>query len=174
MHYCKECNVPLRVGTNYQPSFLGKSWYVCDDCMKVWNSKRMYVNGRYISKSHPLYKPGRYKSFDEAAFSSLKDYSTTKEGYVYVLTNPAWPDWVKVGMAIDAEDRCNSYQTSSPFRDYQLHYQVHSKDRRDLERQAHEAVSEIAESQANEWFKIPVPLAVTCITDLLKQQNSPQ
>ena len=138
------------------------------------NRQRMYVNGRYISFSHPLHKPGRYKSFDEAAFASLKNYSSTKEGYVYVLSNPAWPDWVKVGMAIDAEDRCNSYQTSSPFRDYQLHYQAYTEDRRDLEKQAHDLVGEVAESQYNEWFKVAVPLAVTCIADLLKQQNSPQ
>tara|TARA_B100000035_G_scaffold219779_1_gene188618 strand:+ start:37 stop:561 length:525 start_codon:yes stop_codon:yes gene_type:complete len=174
MPCCKDCGVELVVGDNWPKSQRRISSFRCIPCKNKLNDLRMYVNGRYIKQSHPLYKPGRYKSFDEAAFSSLKDYSTTKEGYVYVLTNPAWPDWVKVGMAIDAEDRCNSYQTSSPFRDYQLHYQVHSEDRRDLERQAHEAVSEIAESQANEWFKIPVPLAVTCITDLLKQQNSPQ
>lgn len=171
---CIKCGVDLVVGDNYKSSELKYKIYRCNSCKDLNNAKRMYVNGRYIPQSHPLYKPGKYKSFDEAAFASLQNYSNTKEGYVYVLTNPAWPDWVKVGMAIDAEDRCNSYQTSSPFRDYQLHYQVHSDDRRDLERQAHEAVSEIAESQANEWFKIPVPLVVTCITDLLKQQNSPQ
>lgn len=171
---CIKCGVDLVAGDNIHDFCIQKKWYVCKSCHNDHNHTRMYVNGRYIPKTHPLYKPGKYKSFDEAAFASLHNYSNTKEGYVYVLTNPAWPDWVKVGMAIDAEDRCNSYQTSSPFRDYQLHYQVHSDDRRDLERQAHEAVSEIAESQANEWFKIPVPLAVTCITDLLKQQNSPQ
>lgn len=171
---CIKCGVDLVAGDNIHDFCIQKKWYVCKSCHNDHNHTRMYVNGRYIPKTHPLYKPGKYKSFDEAAFASLQNYSNTKEGYVYVLTNPAWPDWVKVGMAIDAEDRCNSYQTSSPFRDYQLHYQVHSDDRRDLERQVHEAVSEIAESQANEWFKIPVPLAVTCITDLLKQQNSPQ
>ena len=132
------------------------------------NRQRMWVNGRYISFSHPLHKPGRYKSFDEAAFSSLKDYNTTKDGYVYALTNPAWPDWVKIGMAIDAEDRCNGYQTSSPFRDYQLHHSVYCDDRRSLERKAHKAVERIAEERNGEWFKLPVEDAVSCITGLLK------
>ncbi len=179
---CIKCGVDLVAGDNLPDYCLKIRYYICKSCKKsrenelspTNNPKRMYVNGRYISRKHPLYKPGRYKSFDEAAFSSLQNYRNTKEGQVYVLTNPAWPDWVKIGMAIDAEDRCSSYQTSSPFRDYKLHYSVDSEDRRVLEKQVHIAVGEVAESQSNEWFKIPVPLAVTCISDLLKQQNSPQ
>ena len=49
-------------------------------------------------------------------------YDQIKEGSVYILGNPAWPDWVKVGMALDAEDRLNNYQTGGPFRDYVLYY----------------------------------------------------
>ena len=30
------------------------------------NTTRMFVNGMYIPKSHPLHKPGRYKSLDDA------------------------------------------------------------------------------------------------------------
>ena len=82
----------------------------------------MWVNGKYIPKTHPLHKPGRYKNFEQAAFSSLEKYESSVEGQVYVITNPNFPDWVKVGMAIDAEDRLNGYQTSSPFRDYVLQY----------------------------------------------------
>ena len=29
------------------------------------NNLQMYVNGKYISKSHPLHKPGRYKTFED-------------------------------------------------------------------------------------------------------------
>ena len=153
----------------------GEWWYVGykdsrlrADVYKKKNNARMYVNGKYIPVSHPLYKPGRYKSFDEAAFSSLQNYKLTKEGYVYVISNPAWPEWVKIGMAIDAEDRCKGYQTSSPFRDYQLHHSVYCDDRRSLERKAHKAVGRLAEQRNGEWFKIPVEDAVSCITGLLK------
>ena len=30
------------------------------------NTNRMFVNGKYIPSSHPLHKPGRYKSLDDA------------------------------------------------------------------------------------------------------------
>ena len=168
MRCCKDCGVELVVGENYKASYLKVSTYWCDDCKKASNDTRMYVNGKYIPKSHPLYKAGRYKSFNDAAFSGLENYELTRSGYVYVVTNPAWPEWVKIGMAIDAEDRCNGYQTSSPFRDFVLHHSVYCDDRRSLERKAHTAVEHIAEERNAEWFKIPAEDAVSCITGLLK------
>ena len=86
----------------------GKLYYYKDDpekCKKRAAKSqltKMFVNGKYISKFHPLYRPGRYKGFTDAAFSSLKNYESSKEGQVYVLCNPAFPNWCKVGMAVDA------------------------------------------------------------------------
>ena len=82
------------------------------------NTTRMFVNGKYIPKSHPLHKPGRYKSLDDVW--SHEKIESTREGDIYVIVNDAWPDWVKVGKASMAEDRLNTYQTSSPFRDYSI------------------------------------------------------
>ena len=130
------------------------------------NTTRMFVDGKYIPQSHPLHKPGRYKSFNDAAFSSFENLSSTKEGYVYVISNPAWPDWVKVGMAIDADDRCSSYQTSSPLRDYVLHCAISSDDRRKDESKAHKVLEKIADSRKGEWFNIPVDTAIKYLSAL--------
>lgn len=148
----------------------GRCYYYKDkpESKRKMNLDRMWVNGTYIPKSHPLHKPGRYKSFNEAAFSSFENLTTTKEGYVYVISNPAWPDWVKVGMAIDAYDRCSSYQTSSPYRDYILHCAISSNDRRKDEYKAHTALEKISDSRRGEWFKIPVDTAVDSITGITK------
>ena len=116
------------------------------------NKKRMYVNGKYISYLHPLYKPGRYKNFEQAAFSSLERYELSKEGQVYVITNPNFPEWVKVGMAVDAEDRLNSYQTSSPFRDYTLVSAWSVTDRRTAESEAHQELHKLYDRRS-EWFR---------------------
>jgi len=154
----------------------GEWWYVgyADgrrqrlDSYKEKNKRRMFVDGKYIPQSHPLYKPGTYRSFEDAAFSSLRNYRHTKAGYVYVISNPAWKGWVKVGMAIDAEDRCNSYQTSSPFRDYSLLYSVYVTDRRVIEKKAHKRIAKIAEDRQNEWFLVDPLKAIDCITAILK------
>ena len=117
------------------------------------NPKRMYVNGKYVPKSHPLYKAGNYKSFEDAAFSSLEKYKSSTEGEVYIVTNPSFPEWVKVGMAVDAEDRLRGYQTSSPFRDYELFYSWSVHDRRSAESDAHSILKEWTAGKKNEWFK---------------------
>ncbi len=116
------------------------------------NGKRMWVNGKYVPRTHPLHKPGRYKSFEQAAFSSLSKYDSSVEGQVYAITNPNFPDWVKIGMAIDAEDRLNNYQTSSPFRDYVLQYKYDVNNRRKAESQAHTELQKSYERKG-EWFK---------------------
>ena len=148
----------------------GKPKYYKDspEAVRKRDSLRMYVNGKEISKKHPLHKPGRYKSFNDAAFSSFENLSSVKEGYVYVISNPAWPDWVKIGMAIDADDRCSSYQTSSPYRDYVLHCAVATDDRRKDESKAHREIEKLSDSRRGEWFNMPVEKAVECITGLLK------
>jgi hypothetical protein len=115
------------------------------------NTSRMFVNGKYVPKTHPLYKSGRYKGFEEAAFSSLENYTDSAEGSVYVIANKAWDGWVKVGMAIDAEDRLKSYQTSSPFRDYMLYYSYTTSNRRKSEAEAHKLLEQKYERR-NEWF----------------------
>ena len=130
------------------------------------NTTRMFVDGKYIPQSHPMHKPGHYKSFNDAAFSSFENLSSTKEGYVYVISNPAWPGWVKVGMAIDANDRCSSYQTSSPLRDYTLHCAISSDDRRKDESTAHKRLDAVASDRRGEWFKVSVDTAVKYLSAL--------
>jgi len=49
------------------------------------NSKRMFVDGKYIPQAHPLWKSGRYTSFNDAAFSSLQNYPKSTVGCVYIL-----------------------------------------------------------------------------------------
>jgi hypothetical protein len=117
------------------------------------NKTRMFVNGKYVPKSHPLHKAGRFKTFEGAAFSALKGYEKTPEGYVYIIANPSFDGWLKVGMAIDAEDRCNGYQTSSPHRDYKLLYSRRFKDRRTAETKTMNKLKKVVKEHNGEWFK---------------------
>ena len=156
----------------------GEWWYVgqadggrrrVDSHIKK-NTSRMFVNGKYIPKTHPLYKEGRYKGFEDAAFSSLENYKDNPQGQVYIITNPAWEGWVKVGMAVDAEDRAGNYQTSSPYRDYELAYVVDTPDRRATETEAHKRLSDMFE-QRNEWFKCDVEIAKRWIDSIIGEYD---
>ena len=155
---CLDCSVTLVRGENIHESLINKKWYLCKSCNKnnrnpKTNNARMYVNGQYISFRHPLYKPGKYINFNDAAFSSLKNYATAKEGEVYAITNDAWPEWVKIGMAIDSEDRLSGYQTSSPHRDYRLLYARRFNDRRKAETKTMNKLKKVVKEHNGEWFK---------------------
>jgi len=173
MDCCYKCNTEL-TEYNWQPSRKKQGVKLCKECHKKVvaktnpkaNPARMYVNGKYISRTHAFHKPGRYKTFEDAAFQGAYKLDSIKEGYVYVITNPAWPEWVKIGMAIDADDRCNGYQTSSPFRDYSLEHVVVSNNRREAEAQAHKAAANIAEEQRGEWFKINIEQAKNILNNI--------
>jgi|TARA_Y100000034_G_C6608949_1_gene265150 hypothetical protein len=138
------------------------------------NKARVTINGQRMRLGNPKHpfnsvcrKEGMWKAFEKMGLIKpnaeklleIKEkmshsFNEIVDGYVYVLTNPAWKDWIKVGMAVDAEDRCNAYQTSSPYRDYKLYYKRFFEDRKTAEKKAHDVVSKIATESNGEWFKI--------------------
>ena len=136
--------------------YTGKPMYYKDnpEAVKKRDAQRMYVNGKEISKKHPLHKPGRYKSLDDAW--SHNKIESVNEGEVYAITNSAWPEWVKIGKAVDSDDRLNGYQTSSPFRDYKVLTTISVKHRHEAEKAMHFLFAEHANDRKGEWFKIPV------------------
>ena len=159
---CIECGTELILGENWTEARKDQGKYLCKKC---WHSRDMYVDGKYISKSHPLFKAGKYKSFGDAAFASLQKDVQIKQGYVYAIRNAAWPEWIKIGKAIDAEDRLNGYQTSSPMRDYELIHAVYFDDRNKAERDAHK-VAERKGDRQGEWFKITEDQALEVLREL--------
>ena len=134
----------------------------CKQCMQEYNSKTnpfenpksMYVNGKYVSRKHPLYKPGRYKTLDDA-WSHADIDERSSDGQVYIIGNKAWEGWYKVGKAVSAIDRLNNYQTSSPYRDYELLYAQQFPNRHSAESEVHKLLRNVlADSHCeNEWFK---------------------
>lgn len=94
-----------------------------------------------ISAKHKFMKDGcEYIARDLLKIKYKRNNNSAKnikEGFVYAITNPSWPDYVKVGSAIDVYDRLNSYQTSSPKRDYKLETYVFVEDRIEFEKYIH-------------------------------------
>jgi len=166
---CNTCDIEL-TDYNWSSSWKKTNRTQCKQCSfeynKSSNPSRMYVNGKYIPQSHPLYKAGNYRTFNDAAFSSFEKLDRVLEGYIYAISNPAWEGWVKIGMAVDTEDRCNAYQTSSPFRDYKVEVSVPVTDRRKAEGEAHKKAKELASEYAGEWFKISVEKTKEIIQEL--------
>ena len=140
--------------------YTGSLMYYKDnpEAVRKRDARRMYVNGKEISKKHPLHKPGKYKSLDDAW--SHNKIESVDNGEVYIIVNAAWPEWVKVGKAVIAKDRLNGYQTSSPFRDYSLVATLSTDNRHTKEREMHKVFTHFAQERKGEWFKIDKVTAI--------------
>ena len=157
------------------------------------NRARVTINGKRMrlgNPKHPFNKTyleeGMWKAFEKMGLTKKSNTDKLEEikknmshsfneivdGYIYVMSNPAWKGWVKIGMAVDAEDRLKGYQTSSPFRDYKLELAVPVDDRRLAESMAHERASWIAEEEKCEWFKMPLDSAIEVVRSLKNEISS--
>jgi hypothetical protein len=154
---CISCSVPL-TKDNWYDSFVAKKHYKCKTCYDIRRVENRIKRGE---RSPSLLA----KLFN---WKTQEVYNQVKEGYVYLMTNPAWPEWVKVGMAVDSEDRIKSYQTSSPFRDYTLVYSYEVDDRRAAESAAHVRLAKECDN-INEWFKLSPPIANELIMEVIHE-----
>ena len=151
------------------------------------NRARVTINGKRMrlgNPKHPFYstyiKQGMWKAFEKMGLTKKSNadklleiksnmthsFNEIVDGYIYIISNPAWKGWVKIGMAVDAEDRLKGYQTSSPLRDYKLELAVAVDNRREAESIAHEKASWIAQEERCEWFKMPLDSAIEIVRSL--------
>ncbi len=145
---CNHCNV-LLTEENFYASNLKKCNYICNACDTIKNRK---------NKLKRL-----AASIGQAVYNK---YDKVKRGHIYVVSNPAWEGWYKVGMAVDAEDRCRTYQTSSPLRDFKLEYSEFFADRKETEKLVHNKLTAIGCDNRGEWFKLSLNKIKTIIKDM--------
>jgi hypothetical protein len=103
-------------------------------------------------------------------------YDKEKSGDVYVISNDTWPEWVKIGKAVDANDRVNNYQTSSPLRNYKLVHAVHFDNRHKAERKAHISAALKTKQPWNkpdngEWFRLTHDEAIQIVEGIHDRRN---
>jgi len=99
----------------------------------------------------------RYLSEDRSR--STRD--SIPEGFVYLVENPAWPGWVKIGMTMDYEQRLSSYNSAyDPYNKYSYIEINWVKNRRDKEADLLELFENKADDRNGEWFRISKSLAI--------------
>jgi len=78
----------------------------------------------------------------------------TKEGFVYLIENVAFPGWIKGGMATDCNKRLSTYNFHDPESGFQFVAFKKVANRRKIERHLLKSLKVIAKSSKGEWFKI--------------------
>ncbi|SOK58529.1 hypothetical protein [Yersinia phage fHe-Yen9-04] len=89
----------------------------------------------------------------------------------YVIINPAWPEWVKIGFTSKEEmkTRLSTYQTGSPFRDYEVYHEVYFDDAKAAEKEVNKRLKQMNATQGTgkEWYKMPKSIASNMIDSVL-------
>jgi hypothetical protein len=103
-----------------------------------------------------------YKKRTTIKIERSKDETYNNEGYIYIIVNDAWTNYIKLGRTKNLNTRLRQYQTASPLRDYKMYFYKNVSD-----------VSIIEEyfmkhyEHNNEWFLIEKDKAVKVIENII-------
>jgi hypothetical protein len=87
-------------------------------------------------------------------------------GFVYIAVNPAWPGRVKVGKTRTPAKRLASYQTATPYRDYEFAAAVWFEDHHFAERLLLRRLN-----TTNEWAAVDSHFAVKALHALKEEMH---
>ena len=95
-----------------------------------------------------------------------------KKGYLYIVTNPAFPKWCKVGITTNLNERLHNYQTGDPHRSYRLVYFLFHPDYKKAEKKIKEAIKPFALSVKNEWYEIDLEMCKSRLVESVESYES--
>jgi predicted GIY-YIG superfamily endonuclease len=95
-----------------------------------------------------------------------------KSGYLYIITNEAFPGWVKVGTTTNLTTRLHTYQTGDPFRRYKVVYSVYHPEFREAEKKINEVMKHFALEIKGEWYRIDLEMAKSRLEEQLDDYNN--
>lgn len=157
--------------------------YRCAPCKRAVNEQ----NDTIISMAEKIVgSQQKYRALPKDKKAQIRDYAqflyeighksthqktaedVLKAGFVYVITNPTWPDHVKIGRAFDPVDRLSKYQTGCPYREYALFHSVYFENCYAAEKHIHSALGCLRET--GEWFRLSAWQAMEAINQY-KERN---
>ena len=117
---------------------MGRSWVGVDVSIKAYElvQERLGKEVERKDEFEELRQKVHFKSSPPKRGDLGADMRVQK--YVYIISNPQYKDYFKVGIASDANRRLNSYQTSDPKRGYVLEYKFLTPNFRAIESYIHD------------------------------------
>ena len=91
-----------------------------------------------------------------------------KEGYVYIISNPDFPGYYKIGVTRNIKKRLSPYQTASPHRNFKVEYYIKHPDCYSAEDQIKEMMRYFALEEKGEWFLIDLNVAKVRLDETLE------
>jgi hypothetical protein len=84
--------------------------------------------------------------------------------YIYIVTHPKFEGWIKLGRAINLEDRLTQYQTHCPDRSFNVEFKIDTKYPDKIERYFRNNIK----GNGYEWFNCSVEFAINKIKEQLE------
>lgn len=94
-----------------------------------------------------------------------------KSGFLYIITNEAFPGWVKVGTSTNLTERLHTYQTGDPFRRYRIVYSLQHPEFRHAEKKIKETMKHFALTIKGEWYEVDLGIAKSRLEEQLDEFN---
>jgi hypothetical protein len=95
-------------------------------------------------------------------------------GFLYIITNPSFPNWVKIGTTTNFRARLQAYQTSSPFRDYKVEFLLEHPDYLAAEKRIQQTMRMFCLDRKKEWFRVDFSVARARIEEDLNEFMHPE
>lgn len=92
-------------------------------------------------------------------------------GFIYLITNPVFPNWVKGGMTVDYEHRLHNYNLYDPCSGYKLEKVCFVENRRKEEINLLRELALTANGNKGEWFKIGITDAIVAFDNVILESN---
>jgi hypothetical protein len=127
---------------------------------------RKQTNGSKITK------PSNIRYARKLAAKNLLNYRRSnsikvKDGFCYLITNPVFPDWAKLGKSVDPLDRLNTFNTADPNRAFKLEAWAFYSDVLKKEGELHKLFPE----RKNEWICISKAGGLSKLIELLTKNS---
>lgn len=93
----------------------------------------------------------------------------SEPSWIYIVTNPAWPSFCKIGVTQNIKGRVKTYRVSSPYGDYEC---VHAEYFHEHDQYINSMYEHFGEARGHgEWFEVTVADASAHLTLLKEQAN---
>ena len=98
-----------------------------------------------------------------------------KDGFLYIISNPAHPEFLKVGVTQDDDikKRLNTYQTGDPKRKYVVEFYLSHPDCYEAEKRIKKMMKYFSKDsiQKGEWYQISLPIAISRLQEQVDDYN---
>lgn len=91
-----------------------------------------------------------------------------KPGFLYIISNPAHPNFLKIGVTEDIKARLHTYQTGDPKRAYKVEYYIEHPDAYFAERRIKETIKPFALSIKHEWYEISLSMLISRLNEQIE------